>query len=328
MSLLKRLFGPSKKDNTNESDSEPQAAEVNPKLAELNTLAQEYGFAYGPYLHDQEGRGVVYNYIRTKDDLRAFWSQDIMAYVVSWPGAQGTPGVIQIVTHRGLFYAASYLSEDLTYDDLRSVLPHLPEKFEDLKPWDVQDMIIDDWLWFGVHSGCWMRVHISVSDRFYELAEYYKDTAWIKHTWPIFIYDAIHYRSETLAHFLDNLPSYEGVIESTLEDAKAIVAKGVVAWKESDQGWGGLFCKDGKSYFKSIDHNDILKLPVDHRAEIRANTLPGWQCIYCGLGHRVMIREEYYHSFERLTYGLGKQSLWNIAFNVLENMLIKQDDQQ
>ena len=328
MSLLKRFFGPAKKDNTNETDSEPQAVEVNPKLAELNALAQEYGFAYGTYLHDQEGRGLVYNYIRTKEDLRDFWSQDVMAYVISWPGAQGTLGVIQIVTHRGLFYSASYLSEDLTYDDLRSVLPHLPEKFEDLKPWELHDMIIDDWQWFGIHSGCWMRMHISVSGRFYELAEYYKDTEWIKRTWPIFIHDAIYHRSEALASFLDNLPGYEQIQEYTLENAKEINEAGVIAWRESNQGWCGLFCKDGKSYFRCTETNDIIKLPINQREQIRNNNLPGWQCIYCGLGHRVMIREEYYHSFERLTYGLGKQSLWNITFNVLEYILLKQNDQQ
>ena len=66
-------------------ESEQQAAEVNPKLDELNALAQEYGFAFGPYLHGQEGKGLVYNYLRTKDDLR-------------------------------------------------SVLPHLLDKFEDLRP--------------------------------------------------------------------------------------------------------------------------------------------------------------------------------------------------
>lgn len=316
----------SNKDKVSYKTSEPQVPETNPRLVELNALAQQYGFSSVQYLYAQEGRGFIYHHIQDKYDLRELWSQDVMAYIISWPGAEDRPGTIQIVTHMAHLYEAYFLSDHLIYEDLRGVLPHLPKKFEDLKPWEFQDNIIDDWQWFGIHSGCWMRAHISVSEHFYKMAEYYNDIARIKHTWPILIIDAIYHRSETLRLCQDNLPGYERINEYTLEDANAIKEAGILAWRESDQGWCGLFCRDGKSYFKCAEPNDIIKLPIDHREEIRNNTLPGWQCIYCGLGHRVMIREDFYKPFVMLTYGSGKQHLWDIAFNVLAQ-IIKQQNQ-
>ena len=124
--------------------------------------------------------------------------------------------------------------------------------------------------------------------------------------------------------FLDNLPNPESVSEYSVEVARQIENEGIIAWKESDQGWCGLLCKNGKSYFRCTEPNDIIKLPYARRQEISSNTLPGWQCIYCGLGHRVMIREEYYPPFQILTDGIGKKTLWNLAFEILNYLLITQ----
>ena len=124
--------------------------------------------------------------------------------------------------------------------------------------------------------------------------------------------------------FLDNLPKTKSVSEYSVEEARHIENEGVVAWKESDQGWEGLLCKNGKSYYRCTEPNDNIKLPYDRRKEISNNTLPGWQCIYCGLGHRVMIREECYPPFQILTDGIGKKTLWNLAFEILNYILITQ----
>ena len=114
----------------------------------------------------------------------------------------------------------------------------------------------------------------------------------------------------------------EWVLEGTEEDLLEIKQKGVVAWKESDQGWGGLLCKNGKAYFRLPADAESLQIPCRQRTEIRTNTLPGWQCIYCGLGHFLNMREEYYQRFRELTYGLRDNGyLHSIGFDVLCTIL-------
>ena len=144
------------------------------------------------------------------------------------------------------------------------------------------------------------------------------------HKSPNFLNSSLHHQSEEQRRFIENLPSYETISEYTKEEARQIESEGVIAWRESDQGWGGLFCKNGKEYIRCNDPDGIINLPLDQREAIRNNTLPGWQCIYCGLGHRVMIREDYYPRFQSLTYGGGKKCLFNEAFGVLKYILISE----
>lgn len=99
----------------------------------------------------------------------------------------------------------------------------------------------------------------------------------------------------------------------------------IIAWRESDQGWAGMLCSNGVSYARSEMDPVELALPYDKRREIRTNTLPGWQCLFCGLGHRIMMREEYYAPFisicnenEELQTGADK---WSNAFGVLATIL-------
>ncbi len=74
----------------------------------------------------------------------------------------------------------------------------------------------------------------------------------------------------------------------------------IIAWRESDQGFGDMLCSNGQSYSRCELSPAELDLPIDKREEIKNNTLPGWQCIYCGLGHRIIMREEYYSRFNAL----------------------------
>jgi hypothetical protein len=105
----------------------------------------------------------------------------------------------------------------------------------------------------------------------------------------------------------------------------SIKPQDIVAWRISDQGWTDMLCRDKTtfgprsegfgsdidSFFKSIDYNDI-----------RRNTLQGWECIYCGLGHFVIIRKEYYPRFQQLTTGFGQRGpLWSTAFDILVRIL-------
>lgn len=99
----------------------------------------------------------------------------------------------------------------------------------------------------------------------------------------------------------------------------------IIAWRESDQGWAGMLCSNGIAYVWSEMDPVELALPYDKRREIRTNTLPGWQCLNCGLGHRVMMREEYYAPFisicnenEELQTGADK---WTNAFDILATLL-------
>ena len=99
----------------------------------------------------------------------------------------------------------------------------------------------------------------------------------------------------------------------------------IVAWRISDQGWTNMLCRDKTtfgprsegfgsfidSFFKSIDYKDI-----------RHNTLQEWESIYCGLGHYLIIRKEYYPRFQQLTSGMGMRGqLWSTAFDVLVRIL-------
>lgn len=326
MNILRNIFSSLTKKKKTEPSDEQQIMEPDPKSVELKDLAEKYGVAGYPEVVEKQGFGIPYQFLQSKDDLHSFWSQDIMAYMISWPGAQGAPGQILIVTHRKFFYASNYCWGDLKYEDFRTILPNLPESFDDLRPWELMERNVGGWYWYGIHSGCWLRVHESVWQRFFLSAEYFKDVSWIKNTWSTFILEALAYRTRELEHTLEHLPSYEDIYEYSLDDARHIEETGVIAWRESDQGWSGLFCKDGKSYFRCTEPNDIIKLPCDRRTEIRSNKLPGWQCYYCGLGHRVMIRKEFYPAFDKLTYGGGKQHLWNIAFVVLSYILSQERD--
>lgn len=324
MKLINKIFAYSKKTETIKKPAEETVKEPDPKLIELKELANKYGVAGSKDVIGLEGMGIPYQGLHSKDDLRGFWSQDIMAYMITWPGAQGTPGEILIATHQKLFYASNYCWEDLSYDDFRTILPHLPEKFDDLHPWESMEKNVDGWYWYGIHSGCWLRVHESIWRRFFLSAEYFKNVSWIKYSWSIFVLEALVQRSQELEKLTSCFSPHEHIYEYTLDEARRIEETGVIAWRESDQGWCGLLCKDGKSYFRCNESNDIIKLPINQRDEIRSNTLPGWQCYYCGLGHRVIIREEYNPRFQKLTYGMGKNGLlWNIAFDALNSLLIE-----
>ena len=303
----------------------------NPMEQDFNKMIEEY---------DQ----YEWQYLKTKEELRTLWSLDVMTYTIYWPGAQGAPGFAYFVTNRGLAYAIDYVFGDLTYDDLRSVLPNLPERFDDLKPWEANRMNpylpktmeefgkmkpwdfdgyqnIDGWYWYGLHSGCWTRIHESIWPTFYTLSKDHKDL-WIARYWGTFTRKAIADRTTQLEAYMEGLEQCEFVHECTGEEAKEVARLGVVAWKESDQGWGGLLCKNGKVYFRLDIDFDKLQLPTSQRQEIRNNSLPDWQCYYCGLGHRLMIREEYYPKFRELTYGMGKNAdLFRCGFAVLKKIL-------
>lgn len=300
--------------------------------SELNGLVEEF---------DQ----FEWQYLETKEDLRTLWSLDIMAYAICFPGAQGSPGSAFFITNRGLAFEMSYCYGQTNYDDLREILPELPKSLEELRPWEewrIAPSLLDSmekqgermpwdylgynningWYWYGLHSGCWARIHESIWPSFYTLAESHHEL-WIGQYWKAFVRKAIADRTEQLDAFLDDLNNnYELIHECTEEEAREVARLGVVAWEETKQGWGGLLCKNGKAYFKLDIEFDKLQLPTAQRQEIRNNTLPGWQCYYCGLGHRLMIREEYYPRFRELTYGMGKNAnLYRYGFAVLKNIL-------
>lgn len=302
-----------------------------PKTTELDRLVEEF---------DQ----YEWQYLKTEEDLRSLWSLDVMTYTIYWPGAQGAPGFAYFFTNRGLAYAIDYINGELTYDDLRSILPELPEYFEALSPWetyrgyetirasspeyekwrawDAEGILnINGWYWYRLHSGCWARIHESIWPSFITLTEQNKNL-WITRYWGTFARKAIADRAEQLEAYMDGLEQCEVVHECTEEEAQEVARLGVVSWKESDQGWGGLLCKNGKVYFRLDIDFDKLQLPTSQRQEIRNNSLPGWQCYYCGLGHRLMIREEYYPKFQELTYGMGKNAdLHRCGFAVLKSIL-------
>lgn len=118
------------------------------------------------------------------------------------------------------------------------------------------------------------------------------------------------------------LEQCEWVLEGTEEDLAEIKQKGVVAWRESDQGWGGLLCKNRKAYFRLPTDIESLQLPCGHGKEIRSNTLPGWQCIYCGLGRFLILREEYFQRFRELTHSIGNNAeLYSVGFDTLRSIL-------
>ena len=196
------------------------------------------------------------------------------------------------------------------------------EDFGKMQPWDFAGyQSIDGWYWYGLHSGCWVRIHESVWPAFYTLAEHHK-ASWIARYWGAFARKAIAERSEQLETYMEGLEHCEVVYECKEEEAQEVARLGVIAWKESDQGWDGLLCKNGKAYFRIDIDIEKLQLPTDQKQKIRNNTLPGWQCYYCGLGHRLMIREEYYPRFRELTYGMGKNvNLYAYGFDVLRSIL-------
>lgn len=298
---------------------------------DINHIIEEYGH-------------YEWQYLKTKEDLMHLWSLDIMAYAICWPGAQGSPGVAYFHTDRGFAFAIDYCHGELEYDDLRSILPDLPTSFEELRPWEVWKTTpylpkemekfgklnpwdfdgyqnIGGWYWYGLHSGFWARIHESIWPNFYMLAAYDRNVR-INRYWGTVARKAIADRSEHIGSYLSGLVPPEYIHECSEEEAQEVARLGVVAWRETDQGWGGLLCKNGKAYFRlDLDFN-TLPLPVRQREEIRNNTLTGWYCYYCGLGHRLMIREEYYPKFRELTYGLGKNAdLFNNGFNILRDIL-------
>lgn len=285
-----------------------------------------------------------WEHLETKEDLRHLWSLDVLAYAICFPGAQGSPGSAFFVTNRSLAFEANYCYSEITYDDLREILPELPKSFEELRPWEdwrIDPSLLDSkrdykdgkpwdylgykningWYWYGLHSGCWARIHESIWPTFYKLAEY-NGHLFIPRYWGAFARKAIADRKEQLDAYLRGMDKCEWIHECSAEEAQEVARLGVVAWRETDQGWCGLLCKNGKGYFRlDIDLNS-LQLPIRQREEIRNNTLPGWQCYYCGLGHRLMIREEYYPEFRKLTYGLGKNAdLHRYGFDVLRSIL-------
>ncbi len=293
----------------------------------------------------EEFNQYEWKHLATKEDLRSLRSLDIMAYAICFPGAQGSPGSAFFVTSRGLTFEATYCYGQTNYDDLREILPELPKSLEELRPseeWRIDPSLLEPtmafgemnpwerlgykniggWYWYGLHSGCWARIHESIWPTFYALAEY-DNYMLIPRYWGAFARKAVAERTEQLFAFLDDLNNnYELIHECTEEEAQEVARLGVVAWKETKQGWGGLLCKNGKAYFKLDIDFDKLQLPTAQRQEIRNNTLPGWQCYYCGLGHRLMIREEYYPRFRELTYGMGKNAnLYTYGFAVLKSIL-------
>ena len=311
------------------------------ELDSINKHSKEHGINL---LYKQYGQ-FQWEYLKAKEDLRALWSLDIMAYVIYWPGAQGHPGFVNMLTNRGLAYEMYYCGDELSYDDLRSILPDLPEYFEELRPWetyrdyetirasspeyekwrawDAEGILnIKGWYWFRLHSGCWVRIHESIWQTFYELTLKYSDV-WISSYWAYFARKAIADRERELEVYLSGIEHYGIKHECTTEDAREIALYGVAAWEECDQGYDGLLCKNGMAYFKLPQDYEYIQIPIAKRQEIRNDSLPGWKCIYCGLGHRLMIREEYFPRFRELTYGMGKNGLlYSIGFDVLHTILI------
>lgn len=322
ISILKRFFSNEKKNGREPIDEESPVTERDTKGLELENLIEKYGIANYPEIVEKQGYGIPYETIQTKEDLRHFWSLDVMAYQITWPGAQGAPGQILIATNPRSFFQSSYVWGELKYEDFRAILPELPEHFEDLHPWDSQEVNINGWYWYGIHSGCWLRVHESIWRRFFTSAEYFTDTAWIRDTWSVYVLEGLFYRNKELEQLVSYPSTIETIYEYSIEEAHQIEKEGIVAWRESDQGWCGMLCKNGKCYYRCLDSSFNPDLPIREREKIRNNTLPGWICYYCGLGHRVMIREEYNIPFRQRTYGMGKNAdLWNTAFDVLSSII-------
>ena len=107
-----------------------------------------------------------------------------------------------------------------------------------------------------------------------------------------------------------------------------ICLQDIIALRDCDQGWVDMLCRnktihnvhevyvtENMDFFKSFNFIDS-----------RHNTVQGWECIYCGLGHFVMMRKEYYPRFQQLTSGMGRRGLlWSEAFDVLMRILEEQD---
>lgn len=272
---------------------------------ELDLLYKEYG-------------QFEWTYLKTAEEVRALSSLDILAYTIYLPGAQGYPGFAFFLTNRSMAYAMYYCGEELTYDDLRSILPELPERFEDLKPWGADRyQNIGGWYWYGLHSGCYARIHESIWPTFYGLCQKFSNI-WIAPYWSTFARKAIAVRDSELESYLSGIEHYGIKYDCATEEAQEVACLGVVAWRESQHGWDGLLCKNGKSYFKLPLGYDDLQIPISKREDIRNNTLPGWECIYCGLGHFLIIKDEYYPGFCKLSYGMGKNNkLYTNGFDIL-----------
>ena len=325
MNILRNLFSHKGHKEAEATPDKPTEAEAYSDEKALRNLIDEYGYATFPETLDKTKKGIPYEYLRSKEDLQQLWSQDIMAYMVSMPGAQGSPGMIIIATHQNLFFAGNYCYGDLTYADFKSVIPSLTDKLEDLEPWNSPEQYIDGWYWYGIHSGCWLRVHESIWQRFYQNARFYDHVAWIRNTWSTFVMEAIAARKYEIEKTLSYANGIESHHDYEEEDAINAETADVIAWRESDQGFAGLLCIDGKLHFRCDHFLCQQRIPIDCREEIRNDTLTGWRCYYCGLGHRVMIREDFDRTFRKKTYGLGKNSeLWNNAFSVLYTILKEQ----
>lgn len=313
---------------------EPERTTTNSIVLELDRLEDEFG----------QNSNIP---ITSKEELSHLWSVDIMAYMISWPGAQGTPGVAVLLTNQGHFYAVDYCRGELTYDDLRCICTDLPESFEQLKPWDINQepctlpqsmeefgklkpwdfdgyQSIDGWYWYGLHSGCWASIHHSIWPEFYELAERYKVFGVSRH-WDTFARKALADRLNWLEQYLEKLEPCEEMEFCPDEEARNLVQSGVVAWKDCDQGFAGMFCKNGKAITK-IEHCLWPLIPYGQIEEVQNRM--GWQRIYCGLGHSLVICKEYFPKFRELTYGLGKNArLYEYGFDILADILnINEED--
>lgn len=119
---------------------------------------------------------------------------------------------------------------------------------------------------------------------------------------------------------LANRQPIEHILEFTLEEARQIKSAGVIAFKVSDQGWSDLLCRNGKIYShcsEDIDFGSYFNIPIVHFREIRFNTYPGWTGVYCGVGHFVIMRDEYYFQFKAITQGMFNPRRWEFAYDVL-----------
>ena len=120
--------------------------------------------------------------------------------------------------------------------------------------------------------------------------------------------DDIHKCIDALGEWKDSLEKdntsnsaeLELLMLSRSEALELLSHERFIAWRESDQGFGAMLCSNGQTYYRCELSPAELDLPIDKREELKNNTFPGWQCIYCGLGHRIIMREEYYSRFNAL----------------------------
>ena len=307
---------------------EPERITTNSKAIELDRLEDEYG----------QNNNIP---ITSKEELSHLWSVDIMAYMISWPVAQGTPGIAVLLTNKGQFYSVDYCRGELTYDDLRCICTDLPESFEQLKPWDIGQepctlpksmeefgklkpwefdgsRNISGWYWYGLHSGCLARIHESIWPTFYELVERYKEFGVSRH-WDTFARKALADRLVQLEKYLTELYPCKKMVICPAEEVGRIVRPGIIAWKECDQGFTGMLCKNGLFIMK-IEYTLWPFIPYGQKEEVQNRM--GWRRVYCGLGHSLFIRKEYLPRFRELTYGLGKNArLYEYGFDILADIL-------